>query len=787
MEPPCLMDAPKPPSSPELERAVLGALMNGDKAWTRAGELLRPELFLSEPFRHVFKAAHGLWVKSKPVDMLTVTESLRADGLLDAVGGPVEVVAIAQAVTGSAHIEHHARILIAHHVSRSLIDIGAQAMREGYENADALDLLDRISASVTDLYSWTQPIHLLNAGTGIHELTDGTPSTHYRFGISELDSLCVWEAGLPHVFAGRPGIGKCLGRGTLVMLFDGSMRAVEDVREGDLLMGPDSKPRRVLGTTFGTGPLYRVKQRKGISYVVNEAHVLSLKRSGSDGYSVHGDITNISVSQWLTRSDKFKIRNKGYKASSIRFPDQEVPLEPYYLGAWLGDGTSRTQEIAVSDSAIADYIGEYSGRLGLKYTTKNDRNGCVRTSITHGKGSGRFTKEETATPIKHLRDLDLIRNKHIPPIYLANSEEKRLELLAGIIDTDGHLINGTFEVTQKNERLAKDIVHLANTLGFRATCRVKQAVLSDRNYSCPVHRIFISGDIDRIPTKIHYKQAPARKINKDWKVTSIDIEPIGEGEYFGFEVDGDHLFLLEDLTVTHNSIFCVEVCWHHTLKGPVLLFSPEMTLRQVQSRVIAREAGVPYQNILRKVLSAQEQEEVAKTALRLSGRLQLMKVDPTGGITPDQIRVRTERAMKTEGITAFAVDHLHKMKTGNPKTDRDDFARISQCMNGVTEVAKNTMLPALVMCQLNREVEKRTDKRPNMADLRGSGEIEQDAAVVGLLYREGYYSDKPPHEDKLEISIAKNRDGSVGLAKAAIVPAFSRIGPAPENQNTAPF
>lgn len=441
MEPPCLMDVPKPPSSPDLERAVLGALLNGDKGWTRAGELLRPELFLSEHFRLVFKAAHGLWSRSKPVDMLGVVESLRADGLLDAVGGPAEVVSIAQAVTGSAHIEHHARILIAHHVSRSLIDIGAQAMREGYENADALDLLDRISASVTDLYSWTQPTHLLNAGTGIQDLTDGTPSTHYQFGISELDALCVWEAGLPHVFAGRPGIGK--------------------------------------------------------------------------------------------------------------------------------------------------------------------------------------------------------------------------------------------------------------------------------------------------------------------------------------------------------SIFCVEVCWHHTLKGPVLLFSPEMTLRQVQSRVIAREAGVPYQNILRKVLSAQDQDNVAKTALRLSGRLQLLKVDPTGGITPDQIRVRTERAMKTEQITAFAVDHLHKMKTGNPKTDRDDFSRISQCMNGVTEVAKNTMLPALVMCQLNREVEKRPDKRPNMADLRGSGEIEQDAAVVGLLYREGYYSTTPPHEDKLEISIAKNRDGSVGLATATIVPAFSRIGPAPNNE--APF
>jgi replicative DNA helicase len=98
-------------------------------------------------------------------------------------------------------------------------------------------------------------------------------------------------------------------------------------------------------------------------------------------------------------------------------------------------------------------------------------------------------------------------------------------------------------------------------------------------------------------------------------------------------------------------------------------------------------------------------------------------------------------------------------------------------MNGLTDVAKQTMLPALVMCQLNREVEKRPDKRPNMADLRGSGEIEQDAALVGLLFRQGYYLPDPPYVDKLEISIAKNRDGAVGQANAEIIPSLSRIGP----------
>lgn len=225
-----------------------------------------------------------------------------------------------------------------------------------------------------------------------------------------------------------------------------------------------------------------------------------------------------------------------------------------------------------------------------------------------------------------------------------------------------------------------------------------------------------------------------------------------------------------------KSIFCLEVCWHLTLAGNVLLFSPEMTKRQITARIMARETGVPYSTILRGRMDQQQMDIVTATGMRIADRLARLKVDPTGGVTPDQVRIRTERAIKQHGVVAFAVDHLHKMKTGDGRTDRDDFARVSQCMNGLTEVAKNTGLPALVMAQLNREVEKRSEKRPNMADLRGSGEIEQDAAVVGLLYRQGYYQPDPPPVDTLEINIAKNRDGGVGVKTATINPALSRIG-----------
>lgn len=231
-----------------------------------------------------------------------------------------------------------------------------------------------------------------------------------------------------------------------------------------------------------------------------------------------------------------------------------------------------------------------------------------------------------------------------------------------------------------------------------------------------------------------------------------------------------------------KSIFCLEVCWHLTLAGSVLLFSPEMTDTQVTARILARESGVSYSSILRGRMNEQEFELVTSTSQRIADRMLKLKIDDRAGVTPDQIRAATERAMRTDDIVAFAVDHLHKMRSGDKRLDRDPVQMVGHCMNGVTEVAKRTKLPALVMAQLNRAVESRPDKRPTMADLKWSGDIEQDAAVVALLYREGYYMPEPPFEDDLEMILGKNRDGRVGTAFAKITPACSRIGEATGRQ-----
>ena len=134
------------------------------------------------------------------------------------------------------------------------------------------------------------------------------------------------------------GGGKCLGKGTPVILYDGSVIPVEDVAVGDLLMGPDSTPRRVVSLARGQEMLYRVTPKKGDSYVVNESHILSLKMT-PDGRHPGKNIVNLTVRDYLASSKSFKHKAKGWRVGVDFAPtDSSLPIPPYMFGIGLGDG-----------------------------------------------------------------------------------------------------------------------------------------------------------------------------------------------------------------------------------------------------------------------------------------------------------------------------------------------------------------------------------------------------------------------------------------------------------------
>ena len=375
------------------------------------------------------------------------------------------------------------------------------------------------------------------------------------------------QTGYCFGFEGSPGIGKCFKKDTPIMLSNGKIKMVQDITTDDKLMGDDSTPRNVLALGTGREKMYRIEQIKGDDYVVNESHILSLKmtkpnRTGDKHKTIMGkryyknDIVDICIKDYLRLPPSLKECLKGYKVG-IDFVEQNVDMEPYALGYWLGDGHKSSFKITTIDPEVIEYYNKYAKQNGLQLTrgkigTKNE----ITYHITTGKmGGGDYSRNKF---LNILKKYNLIHNKHIPDVYKCNSKENRLKLLAGLIDSDGyhHPSNNSLEITQKNKLLADDILFLVRSLGMRGMmkeCEKSCMYKGERKWGT-YHRIIITGNgMDEIPVLLQRKKANPHKQIKDPMNTGISVVPLDEDDYYGFQIDGNSRFLLGDFTVAHNT------------------------------------------------------------------------------------------------------------------------------------------------------------------------------------------------------------------------------------------
>lgn len=350
-------------------------------------------------------------------------------------------------------------------------------------------------------------------------------------------------------------LSQCLAYGTPVLMADGSIKEVQDIKIGEKIMGPDSKPRTVGNTNSGQEPMYSVtskdKHRK-VKYECNESHILTLRYCSDDNrYNVkRGDVIDITVRDYMKLPKRHKRLLQGFTVG-VEFEKKAVEIPAYILGSWLGDGNSANAAITSMDSEIVEEWRSYAESLGLSLREQDisEHNKAKTYFITSGQASGSNYRNAV---INKLRSYNLIDNKHIPKDYLINSEKNRLELLAGLLDTDGTLVDGTtFVISQKRKELIDSMEYLAKSLGFRVCKRDSYSSLNGIKY--PKAVLTIGGDTHRIPTRLPRKQARVRTDEKNWLNYGINVECLGDGTYYGFTLVEEPHFLLGDFTVTHNT------------------------------------------------------------------------------------------------------------------------------------------------------------------------------------------------------------------------------------------
>ena len=353
------------------------------------------------------------------------------------------------------------------------------------------------------------------------------------------------------VIEAQAGSGKCLGKNTPVMMFDGSIKLVQNIKVGDLLMGDDSKPRKVLSTTIGYGGLRKITPTKGDAWVCNDVHVLTLDHyTGSKKNRI--ERIDIPIDE-LEKKNASLHPNKTYRnyklvRAGIEFPYKKVFFDPWLYGLWLGDGTRTRAEITCADKEIIDEVYRV---IPSNYFIKESNDShkehvkilTIRAFDTQNNQIRKFL----------LNNSSINNNKFINKDFLINSREVRLKLLAGLMDSDGSLSKNCFDFVNKSEELVDDVVYLCRSLGFSAYKKKCIKTCTNNGKSGVYYRVTISGDIDEIPTILTRKKAHKRRINKSVLRTGFKIDKIDDGEYYGFTLDGNGRFLLGDFTITHNT------------------------------------------------------------------------------------------------------------------------------------------------------------------------------------------------------------------------------------------
>ena len=388
---------------------------------------------------------------------------------------------------------------------------------------------------------------------------------------------------------GPPGNGKCFAIDTPVLMHDGTIKKVQDVNVGEMVMGDDSGTRTVLSLGRGQDEMYEIKSNKNESYTVNSEHILCLKASGLDkikkikgnkfkvqyfdkkeikfqykSFNKYGDANKylesqlrqetddtieITVKDYLKLSNNIKNKLKGYKVG-VDFNRQSVDFDSYIIGVWLGGSTSE-HEITLQDSTILQYLRNELANYNLNLQHVQDYTYRIVCDLPQN------TTKCLNPFINALTKYNLINNKHIPDEYKINDRTTRLKLLAGLIDSKGYY-NETmknYEIIQKSKQLSDDIVFLSRSLGFycyqhktEKSCTDKDKVTFEEYYRTQIYK-----GLEDIPVLCPRKKPVTNAKHKNSLVSGIKVNPKGPGNYYGFTLDGNNRFLLGDFTVTHNT------------------------------------------------------------------------------------------------------------------------------------------------------------------------------------------------------------------------------------------
>ena len=363
-----------------------------------------------------------------------------------------------------------------------------------------------------------------------HYLTYKTPQVHV-----EMYNLLEKTPRL--LLASPRGFAKAQSLDSSILTLSG-WKKLKNIHPGSIVIGQDGLPSDVIGETPVTKmDLYRVTTRDGRSTLCNLDHLWGVTCPQNNGEKTVIRTTRTLLKSYKKeridkRTGKFHQEYKYFLdwAKPIEFGEKQLLIDPYTLGAWLGDGTSADGGFTTADPEMLDYFPYkiLNPKTRYKYTIKGIR--------------------------PKLRELNVLNNKHIPNEYLFGSVKQREQLLQGLIDTDGSVVKGghIVEFCNINKTLIDNTTDLVRSLGGTAT--IGDGIVRARGKEFHYYKITARFPKEITPVRLKRKYNLWRKSLKTKSaIVNISYEKTGLGKCLNVE---DDYYITDDYILTHNSTIC---------------------------------------------------------------------------------------------------------------------------------------------------------------------------------------------------------------------------------------
>jgi replicative DNA helicase len=617
--------------------------------------------------------------------------------------------------------------------------------------------------------------------------------TGVRTGFYDLDrNTAGLQPGDLIILAARPSMGKAQPLDANVRTLTG-WKTMGELEVGDAVASVDGRPSIVTGIyPQGERQVWRMRFSDGRSAECCAEH-----------------LWKVSCRHWpaprVLRTDEIQVllTKKRYQdrvwiePATGDFGHQEpLPIDPWLLGCLLGDGgLTGTGSVRFSTASpqIVELVSARAGEGMDVVHAGNDDYRIVREDRGRVSGLAGAQANPLRVALEALRLSGLPSDrKFIPRLYLEASRERRLELLRGLLDTDGWVERwGSVRFSTSSRRLADDTVELVRSLGGWCSVSQKQPHFTDvagmRVAGLPAYVLHISHPEPRSLFLLSEKQARApERWQREKRLTISAIEASRVAPCQCISVShSERLYITDGDVVTHNTAFALNIAENVSVNEglPVVVFSMEMGASQLALRMVGSQGRIDQQHLRTGRLDNDEWGRLTEAVERLSKSS--VFIDETPALTGPELRARARRQARQCGrLGLIVIDYLQLM-SGSGSDGENRATEIGEISRGLKALAKELHCPVIALSQLNRSVETRPDKRPMMSDLRESGAIEQDADIIMFIYRDEYYNKETKEPGVAEIIIAKQRNGPVGTTKLTFLRQWTKFDNlAPEHMSS---